>query len=164
MKWGGAASKLSQIPWRDSWSTHKLERPHINGISKNLKSCGIIFWIRNTFNNKSKTLISYSLIHPYLTYCVNVWTTTDRTNLKILCTAQKRLLRALFATAQQPHSRDIFLNQKILPLDKLIIQQKGIYLPNKWSVACTSLATFSLTEMTGIIFNLEAMIQWNDPL
>ena len=35
-------------------------------------------------------------------------------------------MRALFATTQQPHSRDIFLNQKILPLDKLINQQEGI--------------------------------------
>ena len=44
----------------------------------------------------------------------------------MLCTAQKRSVRALFATAQQPHSRDIFINQKILPLDKLINQQEGI--------------------------------------
>ena len=35
-------------------------------------------------------------------------------------------MRALFATAQQPHTRDIFLNQKILPLEKLITQQEGI--------------------------------------
>ena len=35
-------------------------------------------------------------------------------------------MRTLFATAQQPHSRDIFINQKILPLDKLINQQEGI--------------------------------------
>ena len=33
---------------------------------------------------------------------------------------------ALFGPAQQLHSRDIFLNQKILPLDKLINQQEGI--------------------------------------
>ena len=44
----------------------------------------------------------------------------------MLCTAQKRSVRALFATAEQPHSMDIFLNQKILPLDKLINQQEGI--------------------------------------
>ena len=44
----------------------------------------------------------------------------------MLRTAQKRSVRAQFATAQQPHSRDIFLNQKILPLDKLINQQEGI--------------------------------------
>ena len=36
-------------------------------------------------------------------------------------------MRALFATAQQPHSRDIFLNQKILPLYTLINQQEGIF-------------------------------------
>ena len=35
-------------------------------------------------------------------------------------------MRSLFATAQQPHSRDIFLNKKIPPLDKLINQQELI--------------------------------------
>ena len=44
-------------------------------------------------------------------------------SLTLLCTAQKRFVRALFGTAQQPHSRDIFLIQKIFPLDKLINQQ-----------------------------------------
>ena len=39
---------------------------------------------------------------------------------------QKRSVRTLFDTVQQPHSRDIFINQKILPLDKLINQQEGI--------------------------------------
>ena len=33
----------------------------------------------------------------------------------------------LFATAHQPHSRDIFINEKILPLDKLINQQEDIH-------------------------------------
>ena len=37
-----------------------------------------------------------------------------------------RSVRLLFATAQQPHSRDIFINQKILPLEKLINQEEGI--------------------------------------
>ena len=32
----------------------------------------------------------------------------------------------LFATSQQPHSRDIFINQNILALDKLINRQEGI--------------------------------------
>ena len=35
-------------------------------------------------------------------------------------------MHTLFATAQQPHSRDIFINQIILPPDKLIYQQEGI--------------------------------------
>ena len=35
-------------------------------------------------------------------------------------------MRTLFATAQQSHSRDIFINQKFLSLDKVINQQEGI--------------------------------------
>ena len=90
------------------------------------KSCDIISRIRNTLDIKSKKMIYYSLIHPYLTYCINLWSSTYRTNFKTLCTAQKRSVCALFATAQQPNSRDIFISQKILPLDKLINQQEGI--------------------------------------
>ena len=106
---------------------HLNWKEHISIVSHKIsKSCGIISSIRNTLDIKSKKMIYYSLIHPYLTYCINVWSSTYRTNLKIICTAQKRSVRTLFATAQQPHSRDIFINLKILPLDKLINQQDGI--------------------------------------
>ena len=45
----------------------------------------------------------------------------------LLCIrANSESLRTLLATAQQPQSRDIFLNKKILPLDKLISQQERI--------------------------------------
>ena len=54
---------------------------------KNSKPCCIIYRIRNTLDIKSKTLIYYSLIDPYLTYCVNVWPSTYRTNFKMLCAA-----------------------------------------------------------------------------
>ena len=57
---------------------------------------------------------------------MNDWLSTYQTNLKMLCPAQKRSMHALFATAQHPHSRNIFLNRKILPLDKLINQQERI--------------------------------------
>ena len=38
----------------------------------------------------------------------------------------KEVCRILFATAQQPHLRDIFINQQVLHLDKLINQREGI--------------------------------------
>ena len=66
-----------------------------------------------------------SVIYTH-TYRIDVWSSTYRTNLNTLCTAQKRSVHTLFATAQQPVSRDIFINQIILPLDKLINQQEGI--------------------------------------
>ena len=42
---------------------------------------------------------------------------TYRTNVKRLCSAQKRSMCAPFATAHSPHSRDMFLNKKTLPVD-----------------------------------------------
>ena len=70
------------------------------------KSCVKISRIWNTLDIKSKKSTYYCLLHPYITYCINIWS-----------------VRPLFATPQQPHSRDIFINQKISPLDKLINQQ-----------------------------------------
>ena len=107
------------------------------------KSCGIISRIRNTLDIKSKKMILYSLIHPYLTYCINVWSSTYRTNLKTIFTAQKRSVRTLFATAQQPHSRDIFINQNILPRGKLINQQELRYIclqGNQWNIPAERLS------------------------
>ena len=102
-------------------------KDHISMISQKVfKSYGIIYRIRNTLGINYKRLICYSIIHPYLTCCVNICSFKYQTNFTILCTAQKRSVRALFATAQQPHSRDIFSNKKILSLDKLINQQEGI--------------------------------------
>ena len=70
---------------------HLNWKDHISMVSHKIsKSCGIISHIRNTLDIKSKKMIYYSLIHPYLTYSINVWFSTYRTNLKTLCTAQKR--------------------------------------------------------------------------
>ena len=113
------------------------------------KSCGIIYI-------KSKRVIYHSLIFPYLTYCVNVWSSTYRTNLKIVFTSKKRSVRVVSATAQQPYSRDIFSNQKFSLLINWLINKKE-YLPLKWSMAHTCLVTFSLTDMTCIITNIETM-------
>ena len=92
---------------------HLSWKDHISMVSHKIsKSFGIISHIPNTLDIKSKKLIYYSLIHLYLTYCINVWASTYRTNLKTLCTDQKRSVHTLFATAQQPHSRDIFIYHK----------------------------------------------------
>ena len=121
-------------------------KDHISISQKNTKSCGIVYRIRNTLDIKSKWLICESLMNPYLSYCVNVWSSTYRRIWK-LYVLQKRSVGALFATAQQQHSRDIFSNQKIPPLDKLIYQQKGILAYKV--INCTYLlVTFSLTDMT----------------
>ena len=48
----------------------------------------IIYRIRNNQDIKSKKLIYFSLIHAYLTYCINVWSSSYQTNLKSLSNAR----------------------------------------------------------------------------
>ena len=73
---------------------HLNWKDHISMVSHKIsKLCGIISRIRNTSDIKSKKNIYYSLIHPYLTFRINVWSSTYRTNLKTLCTAQERSVR-----------------------------------------------------------------------
>ena len=56
---------------------HLNWKDHISMISQKIsKSCGI----RNTLDIKSKRLIYYSLIHPYLTYCV----TSGRLHIELI--------------------------------------------------------------------------------
>ena len=62
-----------QLNWKD----------HISMESQNnSKSCVIISRNRNTLDIKSKKRIYFSFIHPYLTYCINVCSSTYRNNLK----------------------------------------------------------------------------------
>ena len=102
-----------------------------------------------------------SLIRPCYTYCINFWSSTYRTNLKTQCTAEKRSVRTLFATAQQRHSRDIFINQKILPLYKLINQQEGTLANkgNQWHIPAERLPQ-SWRCYIGIKSNLDILVTW----
>ena len=127
---------------------------YLNNFSS--KSCEMIYRFRNTLDIKSRRLIYYSLVRPYLTDCVNVWLSTYRTNFKMFYAAHMRSVRVPFATAQQPHS-GIFSWVKIFSLWINRLINKKEYLPIKWSILRTCLATFSLTDMTYIITNLETM-------
>ena len=52
---------------------HLNWKDHISMVSLKISiSCGIISRIRSTLDIKSKKMIYYSLIHPYLTYCIDV--------------------------------------------------------------------------------------------
>ena len=80
--------------------------------------------IRNNLDIKSKK--NWFIIVSYTPILLTVSMSGPQPKELILKTyVQKRSVCTLFATVQQPHSR-VFINQKILPLDKLINQQEGI--------------------------------------
>ena len=95
-------------------------KDHITMMSKKKsKFCGIIYRLRNNFNIKYTKLIYHSPIHPYLT-SILYGLQHIKPTLKVLVPFKKISVSSLVATAQQPHSRNIFTAQKNVPLSKLI--------------------------------------------
>ena len=73
----------SQLNWKK----------HCNNIiNKVIKGIGILGKERRLLNDDTLTTLYYSLIYPYLTYCIEVWGNTHQTTLKKLLILQKKLL------------------------------------------------------------------------
>ena len=105
-------------------------KDHITTISQKIsKSCGIIYRTRNNWHIKR---IYYSLIHPYLTCRINVWSSKYQTNQKSANTAKNNICaHTLCYNPSYNLIRQISSQiKKMLPLAKLIKFQEGI-LANK---------------------------------
>jgi len=107
---------------------HLTWKDHIALISNKIsKSCGIIFQIRNSLTDSAKKLIYNSLIHPYITYCLNVYASTYPTNLKPLELSQKRAIRALSVVGRRDHTAPLFEHWRILPIKNQITYSSAIF-------------------------------------
>ena len=133
-----------------------LERVHDNNNDKNSRSyklLGVLLdetlsfknHIDSTCNkinkalfciNRSKNFLTlkalkslyYALIHPHLLYCINVYTSTSPSHLKRLTILQKKAIRIITKSKSNSHTNPLFLETKILPFDKLIIQSKLLFM------------------------------------
>ena len=79
-------------------------------------------------NNSSLRILSFSLIYPYLFYCVSVWASTYPSNLKRLITLQKRVIRIVSRSAFDAHTDPLFKNLKILNLESIYKLQTGKFM------------------------------------
>ena len=65
-------------------------------------------------STKTKLLLYYSLIYPYLTYCNLTWSSTYVTNLNSVFLILKRIVRALSNATYRAHSAPFSLNSSYL--------------------------------------------------
>ena len=57
-------------------------KDHVSFVAGKLsKSCGVLNKILNCLTTSAERLLYYSLIHSFLTYCINVYASTYKTNL-----------------------------------------------------------------------------------
>ena len=77
-------------------------------------------WIQLFFLPKPclKTLY-YCLVYPYLHYCIIVWGSTYKTNLRRLVSLQKRVIRIISKSTFDSHSDPIFKELELLKLSDI---------------------------------------------
>ena len=100
-----------QLTWKDHISVVK---------SKLSKTIGIIYRASNFFNQSSLFTLYCSLFLPYMTYCLEIWGNTYKSNTLCICIAQKKVLRIVMGANRYDHTNDIFFNLRILKFYDLV--------------------------------------------
>ena len=104
-------------------------KPQIDSISNKInKALFCINRSKNFLTHKALKSLYYALIHPHLLYCINIYSSTAPSNLKRLTILQKKAIRIITKSKANSHTNPLFLSTKILPLDKLILQSKLLFM------------------------------------
>ena len=75
---------------------------------------------RSILNQQSLLILYYSFVLPYLSYCVEVWGNTYKTNLLPLYILQKRAIRTVFNARIHDHTNLLFLKASALKFFDLV--------------------------------------------
>ena len=82
---------------------------YINFVCKQIaKSIGILFRTRFYLSCKTKLMLYYTLIYPYITYCNSSWSSTYVSNLNRIYYLQKRAVRAITNSDYRAHTAPLF--------------------------------------------------------
>ena len=88
---------------------------------------GILIKARKYMNKHTLINLYNSFIFPYLIYCVEIWGNACDTHLDPLVKMQNTILRIItFSPPYQTSSAPLYINNKILPLKKLVVQRIGL--------------------------------------
>ena len=89
------------------------------------KSIGVIYKASFCLPTSSLLTLYYSVVYPYLVYCVSVWGSTYPSNLKHILVLQKKVVRIISGRAFDAHTEPIFKQLKILKLCDIFRFQVG---------------------------------------
>ena len=100
---------------------HKLNfRDHIKMIKNKLsKNVGILYKVKSLVPPETLKSLYFSLLYPYLNYCIIVWGGTFATHIQPVKVIQKRAIRNLHNVPARTHTNPLFLQSKILKLDDI---------------------------------------------
>jgi hypothetical protein len=90
---------------------------HIKYVkSKVAKGIGIISKARKSLPRSSLITLYYTMIYPYLTYCIEAWGNAAQIHVSSLYKLQKRAIRVITSSSYHAHTDPLFKNLGILKL------------------------------------------------
>ena len=107
--------------------------PHISHISRKIsKSIGVIYKSSFCLPKSCLRSLYFSLIYPYLHYCILVWGSTYKSNLNRIVLLQKRIIRIINKKEYDAHA-PLFKQSMILKLNDIYLFCLGkfMYLASK---------------------------------
>ena len=92
------------------------------------KSIGIIK--KASFYLSKSTLLTlyYSLVYPYMQYCILVWGSTYPSNLRRIVLLQKRVVRIINKAVYDAHTEPMFNDLGLLPYQKIYLFHLGKFM------------------------------------
>ena len=121
---------------------HLTWKPHISQVAGKIsKSIGVISRARFFLPKPCLKTLYYCLVYPYLHYCIIVWGSTDKTNLRRLVSLQKKVIRIISKSTFDSNSDPIFKELELLKLNdvrqlelgKLMFSFNRSLLPSKFN-------------------------------
>jgi len=102
---------------------------HVNHLCKKLsRSLYCIKMAKNNINPPGLRALYFALIHSHLSYCPIILNCMTKTNLNKIEKIQKKAIRIISKSQYNAHTAPLFLNLKILPLEKIIKQSKLLFM------------------------------------
>ena len=93
---------------------------HILKLAKKISQIsGTIYRVRSYLTREECLKLYNALIMPHLTYAIPIWGGANKTNLKILETAQKRIIRTIYGAKYNDHTSILFKKLKVRKLRDL---------------------------------------------
>ena len=96
-------------------------KDHISLVKSKLSKTIGIMYRASTFLNQSSLFTLYCFIClPYMTYCLEIWGNTYKSNTLCIFILQKKVLRIIIGENRYDHTNGIFYNLRILKLYDLV--------------------------------------------
>lgn len=96
-------------------------KPHINYLRKKVAKCvGVMQRASHALNQNALLKLYNSFVMSYLTYCIEIWGNSYRSNLLPLVTLQKKAIRIVHRVKFREHTNPLFLRSSNLKFQDLV--------------------------------------------